>query len=106
MRKIWSSLRMPSSFWLSALRRGEIGAERLFDDDAPPSAVFFARQAGFAEMAADRRKGGRRRRQIEQAVALGPALALDAFKLAADFLVGLVVVGIALAHRRRSRAGA
>ena len=77
-------------------RRGEIGAERLLDDDAPPGAVFLARQAGFAEMTADRRKAGGRRRQIEQPIALGAALALDALKLVADFSISLVVVGIAL----------
>ena len=29
-------------FLVERLRRGEIGAERLFDDDAPPGAVLFA----------------------------------------------------------------
>ena len=77
-------------------RGGEIGAERLLDDDAPPGAVVFARQAGFAEMAADRGKARRRRRQIKQPVAFRAALALDAGKLLADLLVGRVVVGIAL----------
>ena len=50
----------------------------------------------FAEMAADRRETGRRRRQIEQAVAVGLALALDAGELAADFFVGLRIVRVAL----------
>ena len=47
-------------------------------------------------MAADRRETGRRRRQIEQAVAVGLALALDAGELAADFFVSLRIVRVAL----------
>ena len=51
-------------------RRGEVGAERLLDDDAPPGAVGLARQPQLAEMAADRRKTGRRRCQIERRLPL------------------------------------
>ena len=47
-------------------------------------------------MRADRREAGGRCRQIEQPIALGTALALDAGKFLADFLVSGVVVGIAL----------
>ena len=47
-------------------------------------------------MAADRGEAGGRRRQIEQPIALGAALALDALQHLPDFSIGLVVVGIAL----------
>ena len=77
-------------------RGGEVGAERLFDDDAPPGAVLFAGEAGLPKTAADRHEGRRRRRQIEQPVALGVAFALDARQLRADLLVGRFVVGLAL----------
>ena len=77
-------------------RGSEIGAERLLDDDAPPGAVVLPRQAGLAEMAADRREARRRRCQIEQPIALGAALALDAGKLLPKLLVSRLVVGIAL----------
>src|SRR5580693_313028 len=55
-------------------RRPKICAKRLFDDDAPPRAVGLASQARLAEVTADRRKPGRRRRQIEQTIAVGLAL--------------------------------
>ena len=83
-------------FAIERPRRSEIGAERLFDDDASPCAVCLTRQPRLAEMAADRRKTGRRRGQIEQPVAVGLALALDAGELAADFFVSLRIVRIAL----------
>ena len=35
------------------LRRGEIGAERLLDDDTPPGSIILPRQARLAEMASD-----------------------------------------------------
>src|SRR5262249_16861920 len=80
-------------------RRCEIGAERLLHDHASPSPVLcpvlLARQSGSAEMAADRREGLGRRRQIEQAVASGPALPLDAIELLAQPLIGLRVVAVA-----------
>src|ERR1700722_11830078 len=56
---------------IERLRRGEIGAEWLLDDDPAPRGAVFARQAGLAEVDADRRKGGRWRRQIKQAISLG-----------------------------------
>ena len=77
-------------------RRREIGAERLFDDDAPPGAVLLARQPGLAEMCSDRREAGRRRRQIKQAIAFRRALALDAVEFLADFLIGRFVIRVAL----------
>src|SRR5580693_4329812 len=86
----------PEQLAIELPRRSEIGTERLFDDDAPPGAVIFTRQPRLAEMAADRRETGRRRRQIEQAVAVGLALALDAGELAADFFVSLRIVRVAL----------
>ena len=36
-------------FAIERLRRFQIGAERLLDDDAPPASIVFARQPGFAE---------------------------------------------------------
>src|SRR6202790_4078114 len=77
-------------------RRGEIGAERLLDDDAPPRAAVLAGKTRLPEMRADRRKGGRRDREIEQPIALGAAFALDAGKLVSDFLVGVFGIGLAL----------
>jgi len=59
------------------MRAGEVGAERLFDNDAPPRAIVravlarraFLSQAGLAEMTADRREARRRRGKIKQAIA-------------------------------------
>ena len=51
-------------------RRGQIGAERLFDHQPPPCAVL-GQHAGAAEFPADRQERVRRRRQVEQAVAAG-----------------------------------
>src|SRR5262249_54951220 len=77
-------------------RRLEIGAERLLDDDAPPCAVLLARKADFAELADDQRESGRRRRQIEQAIATGRARSLDALERLTQPLVGLRIVELAL----------
>jgi hypothetical protein len=83
-------------FLIERAGAGEVGAERFFDDKAPPGAARLARQARLAEMASDRCEGCRRGRQIEQPVTLRAVLALDAGQLSADFLVGLVLVGLAL----------
>src|ERR1700691_4438525 len=77
-------------------RGGEIGAEWFLDDEAPPRAIGFARQPRLAEMAADRRKTGRRRGQIKQAVTVGLALAFDAGELAGDLVVSARIVRVAL----------
>ena len=58
-------------FVVQRLRRGEVGSERLFDHQPSPYAVLLPQHPGAAEFAGDRRKGVRRRRQIEQAVAAG-----------------------------------
>jgi hypothetical protein len=39
---------------IERLRRGKIGAERLFDDEAAPRAILLAGDTPSAEMAADR----------------------------------------------------
>jgi len=60
---------------IERMRARKVGAERLFDDDAPPRAVTRAigavlpRQAGLAEMTADRREACRRCGEIKQAIA-------------------------------------
>ena len=82
---------------IERLRRGEIGAERLFDDDAPPGAVVFARQTGLAEMAC---------RSARSRPAASPdrtggcpwccARASMRASSLADFFVGLRIVGLAL----------
>ena len=61
-------------FVVQGFRRGEVGAERLFDHQPPPCAVGLLQHAGAAELAADRCERGRRRRQIEQPVAAGRAV--------------------------------
>ena len=57
-------------FAVQRFRRGQIGAERLFNHQPPPCAVF-GQHAGAAELPADRQEAGRRRRQIEQPIAAG-----------------------------------
>src|SRR6266852_5971861 len=47
---------------VEAASGSEIGAERLLDDDAPPRAILLAREPRLAKLAADRGKGGGRRR--------------------------------------------
>ena len=82
---------------------GEIGAKRLFDDDAPPrtltrsiNAAVFPGKTGFAEMTANRRESGRWRGEVKQAIASGRPLGFDALKFTADLDVGGIVVGFAL----------
>src|SRR5271163_2795415 len=82
--------------FIERARRCQIGAERLLDDNAPPNAVFLARQSGLAEMNADRRETGRWRGEIKQSIALGSALALDASQFFPDFFVSGFVIGLAL----------
>src|SRR5690242_984798 len=74
---------------------GKIAAERLFEDHAPPRAVF-SRQTRLAEMATDRSKARGWRRQIKQPVAPRGAFALDAAKFALDFSIGRIIVRVAL----------
>ena len=56
---------------MSVLRRAQIGAERLLDDDAPPVPVFLSQQPGVAKPLGDDGERLRRRRQVEQVVAAG-----------------------------------
>jgi hypothetical protein len=51
-------------FGVQRLRRCQIGAERFFDHQPPPHAVFF-QHAGAAELLADGQKGVWRRREIK-----------------------------------------
>src|SRR5262249_4870344 len=85
------------------MRAGKVGAERLFNDEPPPRVVaravvgaVFQRQAGLAEMTTDRREAGRRRGEIEQAIAARGAIAFDAREFMADLRIGRIVVGVAL----------
>src|SRR5882762_8564447 len=50
------------------LRRFQVVAERFFDDYACPAAVFFFRQAAFAEHFYNRREESRRYCQVEESV--------------------------------------
>ena len=63
-------------------RRGEIGAERFFHHQPPPHAVFF-QHPGAAKLAADRKKGVGRRREIEQTISPGLARLLQRIELLA-----------------------
>ena len=74
---------------VEAARRGEIGAERLLDDDAPPGAVRLACKPGLAEPGADRSERRRGCCEIEQTVACGVKRMLDARELSTEPLVGL-----------------
>jgi len=67
-------------FAVQRLRRGEVGAERLFDHQPPPDAVFF-QHAGAAELLADGQEGIGRRGEIKQPVALGLARGLQFVEL-------------------------
>src|SRR5256885_16979742 len=46
-------------FLVELLRRFQVMAERLFDDHARPAAVFFLREAAFAQLLGDRREESR-----------------------------------------------
>ena len=72
-------------FAVQRLRRGQVGAERLFDHQPPPAAVLL-QHAGAAELAGDRQEGVGRRRQIEQAVAAGFARRLQAVEPVAQLV--------------------
>jgi len=74
---------------VEAARRGEIGAERLLEDDAAPGAVSLAGKAGLAKPGADRSKRCWRRCEIEQTIACGVTCVLDACELSTELLVGL-----------------
>ena len=74
---------------------GEIGAERLFDDDTPPRAVFPC-QTRLAEMTTNRSEPRRRCCQIKQPIALCGTLAFDAGELPSNIRVSGFVVGVAL----------
>ena len=64
------------------LGRCQIGAERLFDHQPPPRAVF-GQHAGASEFAADRQERIRRRREVEQAIAAGSPRGFQFSKLLA-----------------------
>ena len=83
-------------FAIERARRSEIGTKRLLDDHAPPGAVLFPSQTGFAQVASDRRKARRRGRQIEQTIAPSGARPLDALEFIAERLIGARVFGRAL----------
>src|SRR5262249_54580028 len=104
-------LENPEQLLIQRVRARKIGAERFFDDDAPPRAVTrafsravpavfprraFLRQAGLAEMTPDRREASRRCGQIKQAIAARGAFALDTREFLADLGIGRFIVGLAL----------
>src|SRR5215467_2561107 len=76
--------------------RCQIGAERLFDDDAPPCPILLAGEAGSPQLAADRRESRGRRGDIEQTIAARRARLLDALELMAEPFVCFRVLEIAL----------
>ena len=80
---------------IEAVRRGEIGAERLLDDDAPPGAVVLARKPRLAEPGADRGESRRGRRKIEQTVMFSIARLLDALELGLQPFVRLRAIRFA-----------
>ena len=62
---------------LSARARGEIAAERLFDDDAPPAAVLFLGEPGLADPLDDRAEQLLGDGEVEQHIAAGLVLGFD-----------------------------
>ncbi len=73
MRKISSSLEVLAELRGELLRRLEVVAERLLDDDARPAAVV----APLAERVDDRRERRRRDGEVEDAVAAEVALGVE-----------------------------
>src|SRR5207244_1918150 len=70
-------------------------AEWLFDDDPRPAAVFFLRQATFAQLLDDRREESWRDRQVEKSVSERVMKLVSQFNLLFQPLVGLGVLKIA-----------
>ena len=81
-------------------RRRKIGAERLLDDDAAPSAVDLTHEARFAEMVRDRTERGRRGREIEQSVAVGAECAGGRVHCARQAGIGRGIVEITAQVRK------
>ena len=75
--------------------RGEVGAERLFDHEAPPGAVLL-HHTGPAELARGWCECGGRGRQIEQAIAAGVLRAFQRIQMLAQAIEGGRVLRIGL----------
>ena len=82
-------------FAVERLRRGQIGAERLFDDDAPPMPVLLADEAGFAELLHDGGEHLWRRREVEQIIAAGVMRLVGLGQELRQILVGRGIVELA-----------
>src|SRR3954471_8060763 len=80
---------------IEGLRRGEIGAERLFDNDSAELAAALVDQTGGAELTDNGAEHRRGDRQIKHDVALRPVLGLDLFEMAAEALIDFGVVQVA-----------
>src|SRR5262249_60230211 len=83
-------------FLMAGPSRCQMGADRLFDDDAPPCPVLLAGQAGSSQLAADRRESRGRRGDIEQTVAARRARLLDALEFMAEPFVCFRILEVAL----------
>ena len=81
---------------IEGLSRGQIDAERLFDDDPPPMPVLFTNEAGVSEPLHD---GGEHlcgRREVEQVIAAGVMRLVGLGQKLRQILVGRRVVELAL----------
>ena len=74
---------------VKSLGGGKVAAKRLFDDDAPPAAVFFLGQPGRAEALDDRAEQLLGDGKVEQHIAAGLELRLDLFEQIGKLAVGV-----------------
>ena len=75
--KVWFFLEHLADFAVQRLRRFEIAAERLLDDDAPPVATIFARQTLLTKLPDDLGNELRQRREVVKNVALRVVLLVE-----------------------------
>jgi len=84
---------------IERLRRGQIGPERLLDDDAPPMPIRFADEACISQPVHDGGKHLWGRREVEQDIAAGVIARLDRGQKLGKVLVGRRIVEITLEIR-------
>src|SRR5262252_2901633 len=82
-------------FAIERLRRGEIDAARLLDNESAPRPILFASETCLTEMAADRCECLRRRREIEEPVTVRIAFPFKPREYLIKFPVSGRIIGVA-----------
>src|SRR6516164_6395529 len=89
-------LQQPEKLAIERARRSKIESKRLFNDEPPPGSVFLTREARLTELSADRGERSRRSGEIEQPVAAGVALPLQARQRQAELLIGRLILRVSV----------